>query len=193
MIDVDGTGFALTSLADGVFFDITARGRRNQVSWTAGQSSNAWLALDRNGNGKIDNASELFGDVTPQPTPPKGQYRNGFLALAVFDKPENGGNGDGILDEKDEIFTRLLLWQDVNHDGISQPEELKHLADFGITGIDLHYEMNNHMDQFGNIFRYRSKLHRADGYDDGRFAYDVVLVVGDATRPDGSLGAAARP
>lgn len=194
VIDVDGTGFALTSLADGVFFDILVKGRRNQTSWTAGQSTNAWLALDRNGNGKIDNGSELFGNLTPQPDPPKGQYRNGFLALAVFDKPENGGNGNGLLDDKDAIYTKLLLWQDENHDGVSQPKELKHLADFGIKAIDLHYELNNYTDQFGNTFRYRSKIYRAIGYHDSRFAYDVLLRFGRASRPDsGSESVATEP
>ncbi len=182
LIDVDGTGFSLTSLRDGVDFDIAANGRRVQVSWTFSESSNAWLVLDRNGNGLIDNGSELFGNVTPQPEPSKGQYRNGFLALAVFDRPENGGNGDGLLDERDAVYPKLLLWQDKNHDGVSQPEELKHLSELGIAAIDLRYQLSNYTDQYDNIFRYRSKIFRSPGYHDGRWAYDVLLLVGPPSR-----------
>jgi len=153
----------------GVLFDIAARGMRQQVSWTAA-TSNAWLALDRNGNGVIDNGAELFGNVTPQPYPPNGQSRNGFLALAVFDQPENGGNGDGLLNDEDSVYPKLLLWQDKNHDGLSQPEELKHLSDFGIAAIDLRYQLSNYTGAYGNIFRYRSKIYRSGSNSDGRWA-----------------------
>lgn len=130
VIDVDGSGFALTDLKDGTVFDIAALGKPAQVSWTSPHSTNGWLALDRNGNGTIDDGTELFGDRTPQPDPPKGKQRNGFLALAEFDKPENGGNGDGIIDKNDAVFSKLRVWQDLNHDGVSQPGELKRFVSF---------------------------------------------------------------
>ncbi len=76
---------------NGVFFDIGAIGKRLQISWTSETSTKGWLALDRNGNGQIDDGTELFGDVTPQPKPPKRIYRNGYLALAEFDNPQTGG------------------------------------------------------------------------------------------------------
>jgi len=178
IIDVDGSGFHLASLGDGVCFDVASNGSKPKVSWTDGGSTNAWLALDRNGNGKIDGGAELFGNATPQPNPPDGVARNGFLALAIFDRPENGGNGDGLIDPQDEIFDKLLLWQDLNHDGISQSGELKHLRDFGIKAIKLNYSESRKEDTFGNLFRYRSQIDQTDGPSVDRWTYDVILVVG---------------
>ncbi|MGD0787083.1 MAG: hypothetical protein ABR898_03795 [Terracidiphilus sp.] len=188
VIDTDGTGFHLTSAANGVLFDFFGTGHPIQVAWTEQGSTNGWLALDRNGDGIINSAKELFGNITEQPP---SRHPNGFLALAVFDEPENGGNGDGIIDSRDAVWPKLLVWIDSNHDGISQPDELHHLDDIGIHSIALSYRESRFKDAFGNQFRYRGTVNPDKGDAVGRVIYDVFLTdlrtQAASLRPKGDL------
>jgi hypothetical protein len=169
ILDVSGHGFHLTSLADGVVFDISGTGHPVQIAWTAADSGNAFLALPAS-DGIVHDGKQLFGNYTPQPP---SNDPNGFRALAVYDLPENGGNGDGIIDARDKIFSSLRLWIDANHDGICQPEELHTLPSMGVYSISLDYWLSRKRDQYGNLFRYRSVVN--EGVPDGVSEVDHVV------------------
>ena|GEM_PF-3615161 len=155
LVDLGEVSLRLTEPARGVKFDIDGDGAPEPVAWTDADSADAFLALDRNGDGAITSGLELFDSHTEQPI---SSTPNGYEALRVYDGPESGGNGDGILSEHDAIWMSLLLWQDANHDGVSQPGELVAVSAKGVTSLSLNYSESRVRDQFGNEFRYRATV-----------------------------------
>jgi hypothetical protein len=141
------------------------------MGWTAPGTNNAFLALP-GPDGLVHNGKQLFGNFTAQPA---SATPNGFAALAVYDQPANGGNGNGVIDSNDAIFSSLRLWVDLNHDGTSQPNELFTLPSLGVNSISLNYKEDRRTDQYGNVFRYRALINPADPASVGRMAYDVFF------------------
>jgi hypothetical protein len=152
-IDLDGDGIETVGIpASGapILFDHDADGVKTGTGWLKGDD--AWLVLDRDGNGTIDSGRELFGVdnvVTVQElNPVTGKVetitrnaRTGFEALRSLDTGSgaagSAGFGDGIFDAKDTGFAQVKLWQDLNQDGISQGNELFTLVQKGIASIGL--------------------------------------------------------
>jgi len=170
VIDLEGDGFRFTAYAAGASFDLSADGFRQWTAWTDPEGNEAFLALDRNANGAIDSGAELFGDHTQQPA---SDNPNGFAALAVYDQPAQGGNGDGLLSAADLIFPSLLLWRDINHDGVSQGTEMQPLSGSWMRAIDLDYVLSRRRDRHGNQLRWASRIQSFQGWELG--AVDVIF------------------
>ncbi|MCV0425006.1 MAG: tandem-95 repeat protein, partial [Roseibium sp.] len=121
IFDLDGDGIETIAIEDGdVYFDIDGDFFAEKTGWLSGDDG--FLTLDKNGNGRVDDITELFGGI--------GQ--SGLQDLAGYDD-----NGDGKIDATDAIWSELKIWQDVNQDGVSQDEELSSLDDLGILSISL--------------------------------------------------------
>jgi hypothetical protein len=174
ILDVARDGYKLTSVDDGVRFDLNTDGSAELVAWTRADSDDAFLAMDRNGNGRIDDGSELFGNRTPiYAGDTELLTANGFEALKYLGSPAYGLSvPDGQISAADAAFGRLLLWRDVNHNGISEPEELTSAAAAGVVGLSTDYKEKKRVDQFGNEFRQKGTVTWADGHG---VVYDVWL------------------
>ena len=164
VLTLDGKPIQLTDTAGGVEFDIGGSGTRTPVAWTRAGSSAAFLVLDLDGDGAITTGAELLGMPVGAPRHQKPSASdNSFTLLAAYDAPAQGGNGDRVISPADAVFSRLRLWVDANHDGVSQPAELTTLATAGIVSIDVSYQVTGRRDGNGNFFRYRGVVHLNSG------------------------------
>ncbi len=156
-LDLDGDGIELTSFGTGARFDILGSGSAVNTAFVTG--GDAFLAIDRNGNGSVDSGKELFGD--------QNGARNGFEELRKLDS-----NNDGRIDSRDKEFNALRLFRD-NGNGTTEAGELISLADAGIESIDLNYQNVNEKAAGGNRIAQSTTFR----YGDGRYgrAVDAIL------------------
>ena len=156
VLDLDGDGIETTGVSSSnpVMFDINATGVKQAVGWVS--ADDGLLALDRNGNGVIDSGAELFGNATTKSDGQKAE--DGFDALADLDS-----NGDGVIDSKDAQFANLLVWRDLNQDGISQSNELFTLTQVGVTSINVANTSHSTELDNGNVIEDLGTYTRADG------------------------------
>jgi len=173
VIDLETKNFedAFTSVEDGVTWDFVGKGHLQRLAWTNPNRNIGFLVLDRNHNGRIDNATEMFGNLTLQPLneqewqlareqAARNQpwHPNGFLALEFFDRKKNGGNENGKIDAGDAIFSELRVWVDTAHDANSRDGKLYTLAELGIKSISLAYSESPRTDRYGNKLRYQGTI-----------------------------------
>lgn len=151
VLDLDGNGTDLTTPANGRWFDIDGDGRLDRTAFVTG--NDAFLALDRNGNGRIDSGRELFGE--------QHGAASGFAELARFDE-----DGNGRIDAGDSVFAQLVL---LFGDGRTRT-----LAAAGIAAIELNSRPLDRQAN-GNRLTATAAFVRADG-GQGR-VYDALLNV----------------
>lgn len=135
ILDLEGDGLYLADAGYPVPFDVDGDGVRELTAWTAGGRDEAFLWIDRNENAVVDGGGELFGsqlglDRSSQPA---------FRKLVALDRPDQGGNGDGVLSSLDSAWSDLRLWIDRDHDGRSAAKEQATLADRQILAIALDF------------------------------------------------------
>ncbi len=136
VLDLGALGIELTSIENGVHFDLDKNGFAEKTAWIGRQDG--FLVLDRNNDGSINDGGELFGD---QVTLKNGTTSvSGFEALAELDS-----NGDGIIDSSDSMWNSLCVWVDDNQDGLSGGE-LKKLSELGIESISLEVTKEENVD-----------------------------------------------
>lgn len=158
---------AFTDPEHGVQFNLAGDegGRKPWVAWTKSDVDVEFLVLPDEKTGEVTSFKfHMFGNLTPQiphvgeklggdyPNPYKS---NGFEALARYDLPQYGGNGDGKIDAQDAVWNKLRLWDNYTHDGIYDPEkkpgEVRRIGDAGIIAIDVtNYEASTVVDKSGN-------------------------------------------
>ena len=172
VINFDNGPYRLTGTESAVLFDITGSGSRIPISWTAAGTNQSFLWIDRNHDGAVTGGAELFGTATMLSSGQRAA--NGFEALRDFD-----ANGDGVIDANDQVWHRLMLWTDLNHNAISEPNEVTHVADSALRAISLKYHWTGKRDSHGNTFQYEGLISIANGGNGTRQqpVYDIFFVL----------------
>lgn len=113
-------GFGIISEGNSrIYFEFDEDGFGERTGWARGDDG--VVARDANGNGTIDDVTELSDNRT----------QSGFAALGVFDL-----NADGAIDTQDAVYSELRVWRDADQDGVTDAGEMKTLTELGIVSID---------------------------------------------------------
>jgi len=152
VIDTHKDGIRLGPAGRTVSFDVNADGFPDTVQWVRPRGDEAFLTLDRNRNGIVDDGSELFGVGTPLIE--GGTAPNGFVGLAQYDRPLLGGNDDGVISPADAVWQELSLWLDSNADGIATRNEMRRPESLGMTSFQIIPRARRYIDEAGNSLPY---------------------------------------
>ncbi|WP_363737436.1 Ig-like domain-containing protein [Sphingobium sp. LMA1-1-1.1] len=169
ILDYDGDGAGLISVTSStVRFDMDGDGATERTGWI--ESGDAFLALDRNGDGEISDIAEIsfVGDLEGAKTDLEG--------LKAFDS-----NGDGVLDALDARFAEFKLWFDTNSNGISDAGEVKSLAEAGISAIGLSSIAPENANDGGNIIYGKASFSRTNGTTGTALDAGLAYVRGDGS------------
>jgi len=164
VVDLNRDGIKLGPAGVGVYFDVNADGVTDHVQWVRRQGDEAFLVADHNGNGIVDDGSELFGMGTALLLE-GGTAPNGFVGLAQYDSLALGGNDDGLITREDSIWPKLHLWIDSDADGVSTTTEIRTPQDLGLTAFETIPKSRRYTDAAGNIIPFFAwatfgKLHK---------------------------------
>jgi len=153
VLDLDGNGVSTTAASHGVNFDLNGTGNAQKVGWVS--ATDGLLVMDRNGDGKISDGTELFGVATKNADGTRAG--NGYAAMALEDS-----NHDGKLSAADQNWNKLQVWVDANQDGKTDGGELHGLAEFGVASLDLKGLVGTEVDH-GNLLGLVSSFTKTDG------------------------------
>ena len=184
VVDLNKDGIDLGPAGRGVSFDVNADGFPELVQWVRPGGDEAFIALDRNRNGLVDDGSELFGVGTPLFE--GGKAANGFVGLAQYDQPLLGGNDDGMISRDDAIWPELSMWLDSNADGIATVSEMRRPEALGLRSFGTIPKVRRYIDAAGNALPYWSWARTARP-PKRAIMVDVYFLV---LKPGGQLSAA---
>jgi len=149
VVDLGKNGIELGAAGAGVHFDVNNDGLFEHLQWVRPGGDEAFLVLDRNGNGLVDNGGELFGVGTPMFFEGRNAP-NGFVGLSQYDSTPLGGNDDGYISSDDSIWPNLYLWLDGNADGVSTSDEMFKPDNVGMTSFETIPKLRRQYDSAGN-------------------------------------------
>ena len=155
ILNLDGKGIqTIAPSSISARFDHNADGIATATGWAA--AGNGILALDLDKNGKIDSGKEIFGNHSVLSNGATAAH--GYAALAELDS-----NHDNLINQADELFSSLKVWQDINQDGISQSNELFTLQALGIQSLNLEHQENSKDLGNGNRLTHIGNYTKTDG------------------------------